>query len=309
MTAPATKHGPIPARTEVKEPKDGRIIAFRPELARALGNIESALLLTQVLHWMPLARDPDGWVYKTGEQWAEEIGGTISGRTALRRLNDLVKSGYLEKRRNPRSNLDRTTQYRATSKGERVVAGGQNDTSKRQGGESKRQSDHTKRQNDDSIRQDVQSIRQSVETIPEKTYREDFTDVSAPAHEDSPGPQAEPPPRLDDWIGDTFERHGHQISPASVQSLAMRLVGAGDREFVEAYILSTLVNLDGQPTGKVVRALQKNAHIERFRQQESEEPSTQTRTPNRPTNRLEVRDDPWAKTERAQKFMWEPEEI
>ncbi len=53
-----------------------------------------------------------GWVYKKAEELAEELLEICSRRTVGRRLEELVESGWLERRRNPRHQWDRTWQYR-----------------------------------------------------------------------------------------------------------------------------------------------------------------------------------------------------
>lgn len=37
------------------------------------GNLEAALLLSQVLYWTERTRDPQGWFYKTADEWQDEL--------------------------------------------------------------------------------------------------------------------------------------------------------------------------------------------------------------------------------------------
>jgi len=37
------------------------------------GSLEAALLLSQCLYWSPRTTDPDGWFYKTAEEWEAEL--------------------------------------------------------------------------------------------------------------------------------------------------------------------------------------------------------------------------------------------
>ncbi|MDQ2807982.1 MAG: hypothetical protein M3Z04_13895 [Chloroflexota bacterium] len=37
------------------------------------GSLEAALLLSQCLYWTPRTSDPDGWFYKTAEEWEAEL--------------------------------------------------------------------------------------------------------------------------------------------------------------------------------------------------------------------------------------------
>lgn len=44
------------------------------ELTRITGSIESSLLLSQILYWSDRTENDEGWIYKTYQEWHEEIG-------------------------------------------------------------------------------------------------------------------------------------------------------------------------------------------------------------------------------------------
>jgi len=103
------------------------------ELVAITDDIKEALVLRQMLYWVPRMHDTDayikeershladedeaaitlthGWVHKTGEDIASEtmIG---SGKTGRRRLASLVEKDYLEERERQNSDWDRTREYR-----------------------------------------------------------------------------------------------------------------------------------------------------------------------------------------------------
>jgi hypothetical protein len=76
----------------------GRTIAFHPEMARMLGSIKAALLLQQLIYWTPKAADPDGWVYKTAEEWEEETSLSYKEQRLVRRILGAKRFGVIEER-------------------------------------------------------------------------------------------------------------------------------------------------------------------------------------------------------------------
>ena len=52
----------------------GRVIAFHPALVDLTGSVTSALMLSQAIYWTKITDDPDGWFWKTGDEWREETG-------------------------------------------------------------------------------------------------------------------------------------------------------------------------------------------------------------------------------------------
>lgn len=65
-----------------------RPIAYRPVLARVGGSVTAGILLAQAIYWTPRGDEPDGWFYKTQQEWAAETALTrsewINARKALR---------------------------------------------------------------------------------------------------------------------------------------------------------------------------------------------------------------------------------
>jgi len=66
------------------------VVAFRPIYAHAFG-IKAGLFLSQLMYWSSKGNDPDGWIYKTRDEWKAET--ALSRReqeTARRRLRDVA---------------------------------------------------------------------------------------------------------------------------------------------------------------------------------------------------------------------------
>lgn len=55
-----------------------RPIAFNPSFKKITGSTNAALLLSQAFYWTKRATLPDGWFYKTRDEWMEETGLTES---------------------------------------------------------------------------------------------------------------------------------------------------------------------------------------------------------------------------------------
>jgi len=49
-----------------------RPIAFHVSFARITGSVNAALFLSQAYYWANRTSDPDGWFYKTQEEWTAE---------------------------------------------------------------------------------------------------------------------------------------------------------------------------------------------------------------------------------------------
>jgi len=58
------------------------------------GNIETALLLSQLVYWTDRASNKDGWIYKTYSEWENEIG--LSEYKVRKASKALIKLGILE---------------------------------------------------------------------------------------------------------------------------------------------------------------------------------------------------------------------
>jgi len=73
-----------------------RPIAYRPVLARVGGSVTAGIMLAQAIYWTPRGDDPEGWFYKTQQEWEHETALTrsewINARKALR------ATGVLEER-------------------------------------------------------------------------------------------------------------------------------------------------------------------------------------------------------------------
>lgn len=51
-----------------------RPIAFHRCLVKPCGSVNAALMLSQAIYWSLRTSNPDGWFYKTQEEWEEETG-------------------------------------------------------------------------------------------------------------------------------------------------------------------------------------------------------------------------------------------
>ncbi len=71
-----------------------KIIAFYPELARELGDIDSAIFYQQLYFWSSRGERDDGFIYKTKEEIEEET--TIKRHTQDRVRKNLIKQGWIE---------------------------------------------------------------------------------------------------------------------------------------------------------------------------------------------------------------------
>lgn len=69
-------------------------IVIPVEIIRFTGDYHTAAILSQLIYWTGKQRDPDGWVYKTYDQWEKEI--VLSKYQTSRASNELVKMGILE---------------------------------------------------------------------------------------------------------------------------------------------------------------------------------------------------------------------
>lgn len=89
-----------------------RPIAYHVVFARISGGVTSGVFLSQLFYWADRGKDPNGWIYKTQDEWEEETGLTRwEQETARKRLK---KRGILEEKRagmparlHYRLNLDR----------------------------------------------------------------------------------------------------------------------------------------------------------------------------------------------------------
>lgn len=62
---------------KIRECLDGEqpMLLLAPrELTRITGSIESSLFLSQIMYWSDRTENKEGWIYKTYQEWHEEIG-------------------------------------------------------------------------------------------------------------------------------------------------------------------------------------------------------------------------------------------
>lgn len=74
----------------------GNPIAFFPDLIPITGSPNAALFLCQLTYWTGKQHNPDGWIYKTQEEWCLETGLSEKEQRTARR--PLVERGYVEER-------------------------------------------------------------------------------------------------------------------------------------------------------------------------------------------------------------------
>jgi hypothetical protein len=74
-------------------PGIGRTVAYYPALARALGSVNAALLLCQLIYWFGKEADPELGIYKTKAELTEETG--LSRREQDAATAKLVQLGLL----------------------------------------------------------------------------------------------------------------------------------------------------------------------------------------------------------------------
>lgn len=74
----------------------GSSIAFYPDLVPIVGSHHAAIFLCQLSYWQGKQHNPDGWIYKTQEQWFWETNLTDKQQKNAREL--LVSRGFIEER-------------------------------------------------------------------------------------------------------------------------------------------------------------------------------------------------------------------
>lgn len=74
-----------------------RPIAFHRCLVKPCGSVNAALMLSQAIYWSLRTSNPDGWFYKTQEQWEEETGLTRREQESARIL--LRSRGLMDEER------------------------------------------------------------------------------------------------------------------------------------------------------------------------------------------------------------------
>jgi hypothetical protein len=109
-----------------------KVAVIREEYVSITGNYLCALLLNQLIYWTMRIKDYDdmlkeeevnqdkdfsdakkhGWIYKKASDFREELMVDVSDVTIRTYLINLIKSGFLEQRSNPKYKWDKTLQYR-----------------------------------------------------------------------------------------------------------------------------------------------------------------------------------------------------
>jgi hypothetical protein len=80
---------PSDSRAAIQELLGGGPIAYYRVFAAVGGGVTSGVLLSQLFYWHDKTRDPDGWIFKTQDQWQEETGLTRREQeTARRKLRE-----------------------------------------------------------------------------------------------------------------------------------------------------------------------------------------------------------------------------
>jgi hypothetical protein len=106
-------------------------VVIREELIALTGCLEEAILLGQMLYWSERTRDIDkyiqeelsrqigidvpllrGWIYKSARELLDETMLLCSEEKVRKHMANLVKNGWLMRRKNPYNSLDHTYQYR-----------------------------------------------------------------------------------------------------------------------------------------------------------------------------------------------------
>lgn len=73
-----------------------RPIAYHRPLLPIAGSLTATVMLSQALYWSKRTKDPDGWFYKTREEWTEETGMTRREQETARA--SLRESGFWEEK-------------------------------------------------------------------------------------------------------------------------------------------------------------------------------------------------------------------
>lgn len=80
-------------------PEAGRPISYYPAVAKACGGPNATILLCQLVYWTGKQSDPNGWIYKTRDELADELGLSLQElRTARRKL---IERGLILQRPDP----------------------------------------------------------------------------------------------------------------------------------------------------------------------------------------------------------------
>jgi hypothetical protein len=84
-------------RDTVKENLPHRLVAYSPELARILGGVTTGAYFSQLMFLADKGNDPEGWIYKSETEMAQETGLTKREQQTARRK--LLALGVIELKR------------------------------------------------------------------------------------------------------------------------------------------------------------------------------------------------------------------
>ena len=70
------------------------ILTIPREFIAYTGDLESALLLSQLIYWSERTSNPEGWIYKTYDDWEEET--SLKEYSVRKARKKLEKMGILE---------------------------------------------------------------------------------------------------------------------------------------------------------------------------------------------------------------------
>lgn len=110
-------------------------VVIKEELVELVGDFRKAIILNQFVYWSSRTKDYDkwikeeeeranksgtvlgveeskGWIYKSAEELNDETMMKLSLPTLRKLLKELIGSGYIQERRNPKYKWDKTMQYR-----------------------------------------------------------------------------------------------------------------------------------------------------------------------------------------------------
>ena len=71
----------------------GKVLVVHRPFIELTGSVNAAMMLSQCLYWSQFTDDPEGWIYKTREDWTAELG--LSRREQEYARRALVSLGIL----------------------------------------------------------------------------------------------------------------------------------------------------------------------------------------------------------------------
>ena len=89
--------------------EDGAIAAIPKIYVKAFGDVNTAYFFSQILYWSDKGKRPDGYFYKTAQDWTDETG--LNGYRLQKARKQLEETGLIETRV-MRANGSPTVHYR-----------------------------------------------------------------------------------------------------------------------------------------------------------------------------------------------------